>query len=168
MVVYFGTNSWKQNQKIDKKEHSNLLIYLIIMSFAPFWWRYWQCINKWYYSGNRWQLVNSMKYMSKFGPAIVTLFGATKVMEELDSGADHSVKASYWPYFTTQMITTLFCLYWDYIWDWGLFQTTESGKFMLRDKMKFRPTTYYFCILLNTLLRFWWLLASFHLQYTDE
>jgi len=27
----------------------SLHIWILLMSFAPYWWRFWQCIHKWYY-----------------------------------------------------------------------------------------------------------------------
>jgi len=38
----------------EKAKSNYLSTYLIIISFAPFWWRFWQCIHKAYKSGNKW------------------------------------------------------------------------------------------------------------------
>ena len=64
-----------------KTNKSDMSIYFIIMSFAPYWWRFWQCINKWYKLGNKLQLVNATKYLSKFGPPIAILYGSSKTIE---------------------------------------------------------------------------------------
>lgn len=57
------------------------------------------------------------------------------------------------------MLTTLFCLYWDFHWDWGLFRGTEQSNRILRDEITYSPGFYYFAMILNTILRFWWLFA---------
>ena len=65
-----------------------------------------------------------------------------------------------------QMITTIFCMYWDFRWDWGMFIGTEPGKRFLRNEIKFTPTFYYTCMVLNTIFRFWWLLSMFIVMAT--
>ena len=118
------------------------------MSYAPYWWRFWQCLHKWYSFDAKLQLLNAAKYFSKFGPATAFLiFRNGKNFDGL-----------WYAYFTTQMITTVFCLYWDYYWDWGLLRGTTSSTLLLRDSITFSPSFYYFAVVLNTLLRFWWLL----------
>jgi len=62
------------------------------------------------------------------------------------------------------MFTTLFCLYWDYNWDWGLFDRTLPGAPLLRDKLVFNPSTYYLAIIANTIFRFWWLLMAIQIK----
>merc|ERR1711918_46581 len=73
------------------------------------------------------------------------------------------------------MITTIFCLYCDYIWDWGLFNgdaNEKGGRKYLRkvNKMTFPPKFYYFCMVENFLFRFWWFFASTGMKFnaTDD
>lgn len=98
-------------------------------------------------------MVNALKYVSKFGPTIAVLAGSGK-----------NVTVQYAGYLVFQMIATLFCLYWDLYMDWGLFRGTRKNNRILRDKMKYAPSYYYFCMVLNTLLRFFWLIGFFHLH----
>lgn len=70
------------------------------MSFAPFWWRFWQCLNKAYNSGNKWQLVNALKYVSKWGPIIAVVSGSNKTWYEKDESGLWIRSSSYWWYFT--------------------------------------------------------------------
>ena len=60
------------------------------------------------------------------------------------------------------MLTTCFCLYWDYRWDWGLFIGSKPGRRLLRDEVTFSHGFYYMAILVNFTLRFWWLIAVFN------
>lgn len=56
------------------------------------------------------------------------------------------------------MLTTTFCIYWDFYWDWGLFRGTQKGNRILRDEIKYSPKFYYFAMVTNVILRFWWVL----------
>ena len=106
--------------------------------------------------------MNALKYASKFGPAISVAYGHSKHFE---ASADEK---SMVPYFITQMITTIFCLYWDYNWDWGLFDRDLPGHPLLRDKLIFKPSTYYLAIVANTTFRFWWLLMACHFKFSGS
>ena len=47
IATYFGNDKyWYRRNVIKKGDHPDFQIYAIIISFAPFWWRFWQCINK--------------------------------------------------------------------------------------------------------------------------
>ena len=63
------------------ENRSKFEFYFTLMSFAPYWWRFWQCLNKWYKLGNKLQLVNATKYLSKFGPPIAILCGSSKTLD---------------------------------------------------------------------------------------
>ena len=46
-VAYFKQGNWaSRNPQVEKSKPLDL--YVSIMMFLPFWWRFWQCINKWY------------------------------------------------------------------------------------------------------------------------
>ena len=106
--------------------------------------------------------MNACKYVSKWGPIIFSgkiLGNSSKYFKCVDGVC--TPEPSYWGWFTFQMITTLFCLYWDYVWDWGMFYGKKSR--VLRDKMTFSPSFYWMAIVENTCFRFWWLFMSFHI-----
>ena len=62
------------------------------------------------------------------------------------------------------MITTLFCIYWDFRWDWGFFTGTKKETRFFRDEMKFSKTFYITCIIFNLIFRFWWFFGIFTFQ----
>ena len=33
-------------------DKTDIALYFTIISFAPYWWRFWQCLNKWYKLNN--------------------------------------------------------------------------------------------------------------------
>ena len=43
--------------------------------------------------------------------------------------------------------------------DWGLFRSSKSGKYMLRDVIQYPKEFYYFAMLVNLLLRFFWVIG---------
>lgn len=95
-----------------------------IMAYAPFWWRMWQCWNRFYRLGDYIQLANGFKYLTKLGPLIAWQLGCAKKIDG---------DTSFWGFFTAQLITTVYCIYWDYRWDWGLFIGTKKSTRFLRD-----------------------------------
>jgi len=129
-------------------------VFFVFMGFLPYWWRFWQCIHKWYKQGIKLQLVNACKYFSKFLPLIAVLGGSSK-----------KVGGPLGWYVVFQLITTFFCLYWDFYWDWGLFRGTEEDNEMLRDEIKYSVKFYKSAMIANTFLRFWWVINLFHIKF---
>jgi len=69
------------------------------------------------------------------------------------------------------LISTIYCLYWDYKMDWGLFrETPNKGKRFLRDKLLYPAWFYYYAMISNTILRFFWIfgLITFDTGYIDK
>jgi len=64
------------------------------------------------------------------------------------------------------MITSLYTLYWEYNWDWGLFDRDLPGARFLRDKLVFSPSTYYIAMFFNTVIRFDWLIIALNLHFS--
>jgi len=66
-------------------------------------------------------------------------------------------------YVLIRIFDTIYCLVWDFYMDWGLFRCFERESFALRPqkKMKFAKKFYYFAILSNTILRFFWIIPIY-------
>ena len=86
-MAYFSQGHWASRNP----EVSRPVVYLAIVAYLPYWWRFMQCLNKWKLQNNQMQLVNAMKYFSKFGPPTAVLLGAEKYLGE----------GSFWFYFGT-------------------------------------------------------------------
>ena len=72
---------------------------------------------------------------------------------------------------TVTLISTIYCLYWDYKMDWGLFRETPGkGKRFLRDKLLYPTWFYYYAMISNFFLRFFWVfgLIVFDGSYIDK
>jgi hypothetical protein len=86
-MAYFSQGNWVlRNPEIRKP-----LVYLAIVAYLPYWWRFWQCINKWVTQNQPTQMINAMKYFSKFGPPTAVLLGSTKFLDD----------NTFWWYFCT-------------------------------------------------------------------
>jgi hypothetical protein len=48
--------------------------YLIFASILPFWWRFWQCINKYFNHNSVPQLYKAGKYFFKIIPSVIVIF----------------------------------------------------------------------------------------------
>ena len=83
-------------------------------------------------------------------------------------GAEKEPGSAFVSYLIAQLVTTFFCLYWDYKWDWGLFRGKTAGRRLLRDEMKFSPAFVYTCVFTNLVFRFWWLFAALTLKLRND
>ena len=57
------------------------------------------------------------------------------------------------------LISTCYCLAWDYKMDWGLLRSQEPGKKYLRTKLLYPAWFYYYAMASNFVLRFFWILS---------
>jgi hypothetical protein len=134
-------------------------VYLIICGFAPFWFRFWQCINKYYYSENRAHLLNAGKYFSKLVVPLVLL---------LNNGDKHTGDPNFMYYCFFQTLATLYCAGWDYYMDWGLLRSSEPGKYGLRPTLSYDPKFYYIACIVNFMLRFFWVFQIFGFHWKNQ
>ena len=139
-------------QNLEKQESFTtdkfINIFIIVFYFLPYWWRLMQCLNKYHKSGLRPHLFNSGKYLSKLlPPAIFVIVPGSRYI-------DHEL---FWLFLLINTFATVYCLVWDYYMDWGMFRSWEKGTFGLRPKISFSAKFYYFAMVTNFLLRFFWL-----------
>jgi len=52
--------------------------------------------------------------------------------------------------------------------DWGLCRTKEEGKYGLRDKINYHPYFYYYAIVSDFILRFFWIVPIWQLGQPDS
>ena len=57
---------------------------------------------------------------------------------------------------------------WDYYMDWGLLRSSLKESYGLRKQIKYPQMFYYFAIVLNFILRFWWVIGLFHFSFQDD
>ena len=118
---------------------------VLICGLLPLWFRFAQCIHKYYESGHWFpNLLNAGKY--SFGLVNVYLsylYGNKQIPLGLAV--------------TWATLSTLYSYAWDLIMDWGLLRGSGSN-FFLRDRLFYPKWTYYFSVVTNFILRFIWIL----------
>lgn len=93
-------------------------------------------------------MVNSAKYFC----SIVVQF--TAIYRAKDNNS-----TSIALYILANIVATLFSYSWDLYMDWGLLRSKERGKYMLRSKLTYPVYFYYYMIVSNFFLRFFWILG---------
>ena len=145
-MCFFSSNSWVDN--VDP-QCTWLKTAIIIASILPFYWRFMQCLRRYYDTGDKFpHLVNAGKYMSSLVTMTVYLI---KYWYNLDINK---------LYVILYVIATLYSYVWDLTMDWGLLRGKPKYIF-LREKLLYPAKYYYFSIVTNLILRFAWVLTLF-------
>ena len=84
------------------------------------------------------------------------------------SGPKHIGATGFYYYLVFNTIATVYCMVWDYYMDWGLFRSKKSGKYGLRKELKYPPRFYYFAMVTNCILRFFWVIQIFNYNYLKD
>lgn len=167
----------------------------VFASLIPYVIRFFQCLNKWYYTKNTWPHgFNALKYIGAFTNTLIGWMYATK-------------KISLFIYLIIGFVSVSYLLFWDYYMDWGLFRNFKSiqenkksnvkndlnvnnqndsyysisnennintiingreCRFLLRDKLMYPSTYYYVAMLINFILRLIWLVGFIQLSFIDS
>jgi hypothetical protein len=73
----------------------------------------------------------------------------------------------FWVSLLMGFIAYSYFLYWDYYVDWGIFRFS-SKQWFLREKIKFSKSFYYFAIITNFILRYFFILSFYKLPLDTE
>jgi xenotropic and polytropic retrovirus receptor 1 len=146
-VCYYATGSFiKADSELCDGVVNILLPYTMA---APFWWRFWQCSRRLYFTGDVEHFANAMKYfLSLSGHVVVAVHRNYSA-----SGGDFTPPRLAWIIF--YIIAVGYLYYWDMAMDWGLLRR-DGAAFALRKKIMFRPGWYYLAIFLDGIARFHW------------
>lgn len=123
----------------------------LIANMFPFVIRFFQCLNRYYYTKMAWpHLANALKYTCGMINAFIS-----------------------WQYSTNRdliiivgLINTSYLLFWDIRMDWNV-GYINAKKFFLRDKLLYPVYFYYFAIITNFVLRLTWLINLFIITTTN-
>mmetsp|Transcript_1170 Transcript_1170/g.800 ORF Transcript_1170/g.800 Transcript_1170/m.800 type:complete len:199 (+) Transcript_1170:2388-2984(+) len=154
MGCYFmgSDKDWKSSTRTNLKEEcrdANIL--LISLGFIPYWFRFWQCVRKYYDSKQKLNLVNAGKYFSDLMVPIAGLYFTTK----------GEINTAFWVYFWLHMWATTYSYIWDIYMDWGLMRCFKPGKMYLRPKINYKPSFYYWAMFSNFILRYLFIVGMF-------
>merc|ERR1712228_7952 len=109
-----------------------------ILISCPYWFRFMQCMNRYYMTGNR--MPNGLNAL-KYGLAInVTLMGQFHANTDL--------------WFVCTLLSSMYSFYWDLQMDWNLFPW--------KDRIKSYPKWWYgIAVIIDCVLRFFWTFTLF-------
>ena len=115
-----------------------------IVLLYPFFIRFTQCINRLYYTGQKWpHLGNTIKYTGGLLNTIFSWLYSTKKTQEFLI-----------LHIIVGILSQGYMLFWDIYVDWGL---GRCGKhFFLRDKIVYPKFWYYGAMIIDAILRFSW------------
>ena len=128
-----------------RRECNRETISCLIVLFYPFFIRFTQCINRYYYTRQKWpHLGNTLKYVGGLSNAICTWFYSRY-------GNQKSLIA----HIIVGIISQGYMTFWDVYVDWGLGRI-KTKNFFLRDKIVYPKKWYFFAIVVDIILRFSW------------
>ncbi|CDW91778.1 xenotropic and polytropic retrovirus receptor 1 [Stylonychia lemnae] len=150
---YFVRGLWEDSEETNNQNCPHLENYKITIAFIPFWFRLMQCFRRYHDTKVRAHLINGGKYFSSIlvqtAGAFNTKFATSNTLYILISISIYS---------------TCYSLYWDFIMDWGMFRTKEKGKKYLRSKLFYPVWFYYYAMVCNVILRFFWIVPLIHVD----
>ena len=117
----------------------------LIVLFYPFFIRFTQCINRYYYTRQKWpHLGNTLKYVGGLSNAICGwLYSRFKT------------KGCLIAHILAGIVSQSYMLFWDIYVDWGLGRF-DKNNFFLREKIVYPKKWYYFAMIVDAILRFSW------------
>ena len=126
---------------------SRNMIAAFILMLLPFVIRFFQCLNRFYYTKMAWpHLGNALKYCGGMANVILSwLYAINK--------DDY-----FFFYLPTAVLATSYMLFWDIYMDWNLGRF-DSKNFFLRDKIVYPKWMYYSAIVINSILRLTWIIS---------
>jgi hypothetical protein len=155
VLTHVITGDWNKNfvsqaQKSDTVAFNTpepLRWWLYACSFITYFFRFNQNMRKWLVYGHKIQGWNALKYVTMMaGPISYIIYNET------------GIKPFKYGYFIFKSIGQTYKLVWDFYFDWGLFRGTRRDNWMLRDNMKFTPTFYYCCMVVDVIGLYFWII----------
>jgi xenotropic and polytropic retrovirus receptor 1 len=148
LITCWATSNSDENVFLNGECHPKMF-WAIFAWYIPFHIRFWQCINRWWVTGDAFpHLVNSGKYIANI----------SLIWSNYYYYFDPSLKIVV---FALYMVVTIYSLCWDMFMDWGLLR---DGMW-LRKKILCPPKDYYVWAVINFTLRFAWLLIFIDSSY---
>jgi len=154
-VCFFFYDMWKDESEIVCPSVQPYITPFI--AALPYWWRFLQCLRRFYDGGDQWQLANAGKYMSSIG---IVMSSSLRALETLGVLPGFPTWTVLWV--VTIAIGTTYTYSWDIKKDWSL---GANPKHIFQPKKFVRVNTvypykwYYFAMASNLILRLTWTLT---------
>ena len=127
----------------------------LIVLLLPFVIRFFQCINRYYYTKEAWpNLWNTFKYVGGFSNTFFSWYYATH--KQYDTEGNEVLGKEFVLFIVVGLLSQSYMLFWDVYVDWNLGRL-KSKNFFLRDNIVYPHWMYYFAIITDAIMRFAWL-----------
>ncbi|XP_067635198.1 solute carrier family 53 member 1-like [Eurosta solidaginis] len=130
----------------------NKILFPLVL-ILPAWFRFAQCLRR--YRDTRQVfpfIVNAGKYSMSF---LVSLFGF--LMASTRYSYEYFFDNPFaWFFIISNVIQSVYCITWDMIMDFGVFQKFSGENIFLRDELLYPASFYYFAIIENFFCRIFW------------
>lgn len=128
-----------------------------VLTLLPAMFRFWQCIRDYYDSKKIQHFLNAIKYSTTFWVVVTAALYSLHYPSgyPLDGAWDTVglVYVALWA--VASCLRALYTFVWDVNRDWGLWRTTQRGRWLLRGDIVYkRPCIYHCAIFLDLILRF--------------
>ena len=71
----------------------------------------------------------------------------------------YDYNTAFWVFFAVHMIASSYSYAWDIYMDWGLLRSKDPKTYGLREKLNYPVWFYYYAIVSDFLLRFFWIVT---------
>lgn len=127
-----------------------------IVAGIPYWWRFLQCLRRFFEEKDNMQGLNGLKYLATI-VAVCTRIAFTRNKHSIAWKVVAGIAST---------IAAVVSTYWDIVLDWGLLQRNSTNPW-LRDKLLVPHTNVYFGAMgLNVLLRLAWLQTILDIKFS--
>ncbi|XP_075157384.1 solute carrier family 53 member 1-like [Haematobia irritans] len=157
LCFYISNPKWNSNFDASKCLERDYLGNAIIRCL-PAWFRFAQSMRRYHDTKLVHPfLVNAGKYFATFP----TVLFATLMAYYKDDYVYFFENPFVWCYIFAALVQTLYCYSWDILRDFSLFEKFSGKNIFLRDQIIYPAKFYYFVIVENLILRFFWVISMF-------
>ncbi|XP_030555499.1 xenotropic and polytropic retrovirus receptor 1 homolog [Drosophila novamexicana] len=130
-----------------------------VLRCLPAWFRLAQCLKRYWDSQAKpiSYLVNAFTY----GSTLIVVIISTVQMETSHKYAQLFENPWTWGYIISAFVSTIYCTSWDILQDYGLFRVWKGRNMFLRERLVYPKSFYYFAIIADISIRFFWLLELY-------
>lgn len=148
MGCYYFRGLWKDSTLPNAGLCPSVTDYGLAVAFLPYWFRLAQCFRRYHETKLKAHLINGGKYFSSI---LIQLANVFKTKYPGDG--------TFWLFVCISFISTMYSYSWDLYMDWGLLRSKEPGKKFLRNKLLYPTWFYYYAVISNFIMRFFWIIA---------
>ncbi len=161
-ICYFlVTTAWlhdSNQNKCETKQDSTFIGIDLAITMLPYWFRFAQCLHKFYYTRLKAHLLNATKYfLSLMIPVTSTI-----------AHMNHNSDPAYYLFIAVSIIGATYSYTWDLYMDWGLLRSNKPGHRFLRDTIMYPAWCYYVAAVIDLFLRFAWIISLLPMAVLHE